>query len=750
MSDNYSHISCAPFLDHECYSGTDNTIVTIKITIKINALEQWNMFKRSQLAILIGATFVSSNIYADTTDNEAIDPEKLMVVTGERANYKADANTGSMRMEMTQLETPGQVTVLDQQLIEDQRATTLGDVLKNDSSVSTGSLNNNFERFSIRGFDLSTSSGYLRDGKQHFSYYRQPIELLDSIEVLKGPAGLLYGQSAPGGLINMVSKKPTKETHIVFSQDLGSDNETRTSIDVSGSLNEEESLRARLVLSQQNYDSWRNYSDGSSPSTDRFVGGLFVEYDINDDVTVSAHYDRTTDDSGADSGSYIVDGETVLGDDYIWDAQWSNTSIEVENVGVGIAAQLNETWTVKASFNNQDYKRNDVESYPDETTYNADTGTYSHASYASDRTDNWIFQTASVDLVGEFKTGSIDHTLLIGTNWVGYSYEQSKYTLSVEDTTVGEATAAATYPDTPSTSSSKYNSYGLYVQDMMTFNEQWQVLAGLRYDIKVTPGDDGEADEKLDAIVPKFAVIYHPVSNGSIYLTYSESFEPQSDVSDSSATNFGAELDPVTGTLYELGSKWELMDDQLFLSGALFQITQENSTIDSYNSDGTYEVAQIGERVHRGAEIAFQGNLTDDLSLSGSGTYLDAKYTVDEDYQGNRPADVPEFSATLWSRYQVTEDTDVNLGIIYVGSRYGDKDNTFKKGAYTRFDAGIAHSFQYDQNLEMVFRFNVENLLDTDYYAGGSTTNGDYGLNGSQNVVIGEERNFIASVQVRY
>jgi iron complex outermembrane receptor protein len=710
-------------------------------------LEKWKMFKRSQLSALISATLASSMLYVNAQEVSEADPEQLMVVSAERANYKAATNTGSMRVEMTQLETPGQVTVINEQLIDEQRASTLGEVLKNDSSVSALGDSRNRERFSLRGFELSSSSGYLRDGKQHWSHYRQPVELLESVEVLKGPAGLLYGQSAPGGLINMVSKKPTAETHMVFSQDIGSDNESRTGLDISGSLNAAQTLRSRLVLSQQNYDSWRSYSDGSNPSTERFVGGLFVDYDINDAITVSAHYDRTTDDGGVDSGAYVVAGNAVLGNDYIWDTQWSNIDNEVENTGVGVNAQLNDNWSLNVSYNYQNFERHDVESYPDEGSYDGST----YDQNGNDRSDHWVFQTASADLVGEFNTGGIGHQLLIGSNWLGYSYDRLQYTLDSSVTTPGEPTDSATINPTGrvTDSSSKYNSYGFYVQDMVTLNEQWQVLAGVRYDLKVTPGDEGESDEKLDAIVPKAALIYHPTNNGSIYVTYSESFEPQSDVSDSNATNDGQSLDPVTGKLYELGTKWELFDKQLLASAAVFEITEENSTINVGSADA-YEVTQTGERVHRGAEIAFQGNLTDDFSLSGTGTYLDAEYTTDANYQGNRPADVPEFSASLWSRYQVTHDTDVNLGATYVGSRFSDAANTFKKDAYTRFDLGLSHTLQYDQNLEMVFRFNVENLFDTEYYAGGGSTGDDYATNGAENVVVGEGRNFMATVQVRY
>ncbi len=146
-----------------------------------------------------------------------------------------------------------------------------------------------------------------------------------------------------------------------------------------------------------------------------------------------------------------------------------------------------------------------------------------------------------------------------------------------------------------------------------------------------------------------------------------------------------------------------------------------------------------------------QGFITEQLSMSGSATYLDAEYAKDEKYEGNRPADVPEYTASVWTRYAFTNSTDANLGAIYVGERYGDAANTFKKDGYARFDLGLSHTIKYDQDLTFVARFNVENLFDTDYLAGGgSTGKNGYATDGASNVVIGEGRNYMATLQVKY
>ncbi|MEL7411270.1 MAG: TonB-dependent siderophore receptor [Pseudomonadota bacterium] len=688
------------------------------------------MFTKSQLALVIGAVLAAPAVAEVQTTDEHL------VVEGREFGYKADTNSTAMRMEMTQLETPGQVAVIDEAVIDEQRASTLGEVLQNDASVSAGGTSRNRERFSLRGFELSSSDGFLRDGRQHWSHYRQPIELLERVEVLKGPSGLLYGKSEPGGLVNMVSKKPTTETQASLSQDIGSNDHSRTVLDVSGALNEEETLRARAILAKESYGSWREYGDGTEPQTDRVVGGLVVEYDITEDIMVSAHYDRTKDDGSVDSGAYIVDGKPVLGDKYIWDAQWSKIDNDVENYGIDINAQVTDNVNVKAGYNRQDFKRFDVESYPKFDMYEED-GTIKHKG--NERSDHWVFDTAYVDVTTDFSLFGTDNTFLVGANYLDYSYDRFMAFHDGEYVPAGETVAKPQPTSSKKWPTSEYDTWGIYAQNMMTINDYWQVLAGVRYDEK-------RSDELTESQVsPKLGVIFHPASNGSIYVQYSESFMPQGTVNSTDYTNDGEELDAERGISYEVGTKWELFDERLLVSGAVFDITLENVALDvkdgvNAGGDVMYKKTQDGEQVHRGAEILAQGFVTEELSLTASAMYLDAEITESADYKGNRPADVPEFSASVWSSYKVQNNTNVNLGLIYEGERYGDAANTFKKDGYARIDMGVSYTHKYDENLDIVTRFNVENLFDTDYLAGGER----------DGVVIGEGRNYMATIQFKY
>ncbi|ELB2196620.1 TonB-dependent siderophore enterobactin receptor PeuA [Vibrio parahaemolyticus] len=697
------------------------------------------MFTKSHLALVIGAVLAAPAVANVQTDEH-------LVVEGREFGYKADTNSTAMRMEMTQLETPGQVAVIDETVIDEQRASTLGEVLRNDASVSAGGTSRNRERFSLRGFELSSSDGFLRDGRQHWSHYRQPIELLERVEVLKGPSGLLYGKSEPGGLVNMVSKKPTTQTQVSLSQDIGSNEHSRTVLDVSGSLNDAETLRARAIFAKENYSSWRTYGDGTKPQTDRVVGGLVVEYDITENIMVSAHYDRTKDEGSVDSGAYIVDGKPVRGDKYIWDAQWSKIDNDVENYGIDINAQVTDNVNVKAGYNRQDFKRFDVESYPKFDNYDKD-GVIRHKG--NERTDNWVFDTAYLDVTTNFSLLGTENTFLVGANYLDYKYDRFMASHA------GEDVAAGTTVTRPGTVRSKkyprreHDTWGIYAQNMMTINDYWQVLAGARYDEK---REDSLTEKQVS---PKLGVIFHPTSNGSIYVQYSESFMPQGEVSNGSRIyiNDGEKLDAERGISYEIGTKWELFDQRLFVSGAVFDITLENISLDVESGKDAsnqllHKKTQGGEQVHKGAELMAQGFVTPELSLTASAMYLDAELKKAERFEGNRPADVPEFSASLWSSYRVQDNTNLNLGLIYEGDRYGDAKNTFKKDGYARIDMGVSYKHKYDENLDIIARFNVENLFDTDYLAGGGSTNGDQ--KGASGVVVGEERNYMATIQFKY
>lgn len=686
----------------------------------------------------------TAKVAADSTEQKALKDIEVIQVKGSYFNgYKVDNANGAMRGNFSLLETAQSVTVIPNTVINEQLATTLGEVLVNDASLTAGSKQRNREVFSLRGFELSSSNGYLRDGHQHWSHYQQPIETLESIEVIKGPSSILYGQSGPGGLINMVTKKPTANNIFNLGIDVDQEGSSRLTLDAGGAITEDESLRYRANLVKQDVTYQREYQNGEQRERERFLGALVVDYDINDDLLVGFHYDKTNDKAGLDTGAWLDDEGNVIGDDKtIRDMSWAFTDITVENYGVDASYIISDAWQVKVGYNEQTFERQRFESAPKKPSDFVEGDSYTSNPY--DRFDDWQFTTTFIDFTGNFELAGVDHNLLIGANYLDYYYGQLRTKNKSDSFEYSAGQAEPPRPDISYTTddslyTSEYDYYGIYIQDLITINQEWQVMIGGRYDKQSKTGADNES------LLPKAGVLYHPSESTTFYASYSEGFEPQGSetINDEEDLNDGMEIDAETSKQYEVGAKWQLLDDRLLLTTAIFDITKSNVLVtEDYqgaNKDINTVTTQVGEQRHKGFEMAAQGAVTDKLFVMTSMMYLDASYDKDEDYTGMTPVDAPEWSASLWSRYELTEDLAINAGAFYEGERFADGDNTVVKDAYTRIDVGATYKINVS-NTDINLRFNVQNLFDTDYLAGGGTSN----------VTVGDGRSYRLAVQVAF
>ena len=341
---------------------------------------------RHSLSLLVLSVLSTSSLAATKM-------ETIEVVGSYFNDYKVDNASGALRTDASLLETAQSVTVIPEIVVNEQLATTLGEVLNNDASLTSGSKQRNRETFNMRGFGLSSSTGYLRDGHQHWSHYQQPIEILERVEVIKGPSSILYGQSGPGGLVNMVTKKPTANRQVNLSADVDQHGSTRFMADASSTLNESESLRGRTILVKQDVNFWRDYASSAERERDRFLGAVVVDYDISEDTLLRVHYDRTDDKTGLDTGAWLNSQGELIGDDKtIYDFSWAFTDIQVENIGVDVRTYLSDNWQVKLGYNEQTFERQRFESAPRKPNDYQVGDSYTSRPY--DRFDDWQFTTA--------------------------------------------------------------------------------------------------------------------------------------------------------------------------------------------------------------------------------------------------------------------------------------------------------------------------------------------------------------------
>jgi iron complex outermembrane receptor protein len=690
------------------------------------------------LAVLVGLTPFSSSANEGSPINNTV--EVIEVKGSYFNNYKVDEANGAMRGNISLLETSQSVTVIPNSVITEQLATTLGEVLTNDASLTAGSKQRNREVFNLRGFSLSSSNGYLRDGHQHWSHYQQPIEILENIEVIKGPSSILYGQSGPGGLVNMVTKKPTAKTLFNIGADVDQEGSSRLTLDVGGSLTDDESLRYRSVLVKQDAKYQREYQNNEQRERDRFLGALVIDYDISEDAMVRVHYDRTDDEAGLDTGSWLDEKGNLIGNEKtIRDMSWAFTDITVENIGVDFNYAFNDQWQVELGYNEQNFKRQRFESSPKKTSNFAEGDTYTSKPY--DRFDDWQFQTAFVDFTGEFTLANVEHQLLIGANSLDYYYGQLKVngeSIDYSSDQIEPSRPDISYKNDDSLYTSEYDYYGVYLQDLITINNQWQVSVGARFDKQKKENANNES------FLPKAGVLFHSDEKTTFYASYSEGFEPQRSekLENDRDLNDGMKLDAMTSKQTEVGTKWQLFDERLLLTAAIFDITKTGKLIsETLNDNPNFDTRteQAGEQRHKGFEIAAQGAINDKLFVMASVMNLDAQYDKDENYQGKTPVDAPEWSASIWSRYEFDDQLAVNIGAFYEGDRFADSNNTITKDAYTRVDVGATYKTVIG-NQAVNFRLNIQNLLDTDYLAG----------DGVSNVTAGDGINYRLATQISF
>lgn len=696
------------------------------------------VFKYSVIGLAVGSALMAMPVIAEVASDKNIE---RINVTGRTFNdYKVGSASGAMRGDIDLMDTPQSVNVIPDFVTDEQLATNLAEVLVNDSSVTAGTTRWNRQVFSIRGFELDSGNGYLINGHQQWSHYVQPIETLQQVEVLKGPSSMLYGQSGPGGLVNMVTKKPTYDSMLDLGFDTDGYGSTRAQLDAGGSLNDAQSIRYRGVLVKQDTKYWREYSTtDENQERDRWLGYLNLEFDISDDVLLSVKYDHTQDKAGIDAGGWLDKQGNVIGErKTVWDAPWAFTDNTVSNLGADLTWQMSDDWKVKVGYNDQQFNRQRFDSAPQ---YTEDPFTKGYSIKPFDRYDDWQHKTAFVDFTGEFALAGMEHQFLIGANYLDYFYQQQIQRGATQTVISGQAVIEPDldYHNGKKGTPSEYKYYGFYLQDLMTLNEQWKLLAGVRYDEQKKDG----YGENSYAVSPKFGVIYSPMSNGNIYVNYSKSFTPQGAVNNEFDVNDGLNLKPEYGIQYELGTKWELFDDSLLLTAAVFDITLENITISEKLSapigDYTDITTQGGEQKHRGFEMGAQGQIGDSWFVTSSMMYLDAEYQTGDAREGKTPIDAPEWSANIWTRYEVTDNFAMNFGAIYVGERFADLDNTITKDGYVRFDIGAAYTMDI-MGKDVSLRANVRNLFDTDYIDGGQ-----YNM-----VTIGQDRNFSVAVEAKF
>ncbi len=640
-----------------------------------------------------------------------------IVVTGEQeGGYRVPNTTTGTRTDTPLRDIPLSIQVVPQEVIEDRNVTELGDALETVGGVvSAGGRGTSVfgANFLIRGFDVSDS--IFRDGIPYFSLAPLSTNDIERVEVLKGPASVLFGQGEPGGVINLISKKPLNEPFYSASFTAGNFDTYRGNLDFSGPLNASRTVKYRLNISYENYDSFRNFVDG-----ERLVVSPTLAWDIGPNTSINFYGQYTNNQETIDEGIVAFeDGIVDVPRDRFLGEEFGEFEQEQFNLGYTLNHRLSENWSIRQALQYTQYKP--IRFAPLFDSFNEETGELSRLEYYADGTYNRFFTNAEV--VGKFNTGSIQHQLLFGTEY-RRNTEDPRFQFSDLYTSINVFNPIYTgvpYEIAPDFfRDDSIDTIGVYLQDQIDLLPNLKVLAGIRYDYVdqfrtvQNLGEPRQEFEQTDSdFSPRFGIVYQPIETISLYASYTTSFNP------SSAASLNADdstFDPETGRQFEVGIKADLFD-RLSLTFAAFDIRRQNvSTPDPENR--LFSI-QTGEVASRGLELNLGGEILPGWNITASYTYLDAFVSKDTDNINNKLANVPDNQISLWTTYQIQqgnlEGLGFGLGLFYVSERQGDLDNTFELPNYFRTDAALF----YKRN-NWRAQLTIENLFDVEYFSSAS------------------------------
>ncbi|MBD8257843.1 TonB-dependent siderophore receptor [Pseudomonas fluorescens] len=634
--------------------------------------------------------------------------------------YHATRSASATRTDTAIHETPQSISVVSKDVVEDLGATRLQDAL--DYAGGVGRANNfggqGLTTFTVRGF---TTGEFYRNGFPiNRGYPNMPdANTIERLEVLRGPATMLYGRGDPGGTFNVVSKQPLAERTVTLGSQLNDQGMKRGTLDASGPLDEEGRLAYRLNVVGEGGDTFRDHVE-----TERYGVTPVITWQATDDTKVTFEGDFMRNNHPLDRGLTRFPNQrgTPSRDTFWGDKDAGKLHNDNNMAQLRFEHVLNDNWTLGGGFQWLDgsLKGNAIEANGP-GSLGADGRTLQrNFNY---RKLEWTDKDYQLNLTGHFSTGGFDHTLLTGIEYEDYDYKSiiqrssaaaGTYPIDIFDPVYGQTRPALTR--TPTHDKENLKTYAAFVQDQVALTERLKVLAGARFerfehDYQNYVGKSWQAAD--NAVTPRVGVIYDLTDTVAVYADAARSFKPNT-----GASREGGGFAPEKGKSYEMGIKWEALDRQLSVDAAIYQI-EKKSVLTTDPVDNTFSVA-AGQVRSRGFDLNVAGNLTPEWRVIGGYAYVDAEVTRDNTLRsGTRLMNIPRNSFSLLNVYEFQDGALKGLGLgaggKYVDQRAGQTANTaFSMDAYTVVDL-LGY---YKVNERVRLNLDVKNLFNREYEEG--------------------------------
>ncbi len=680
----------------------------------------------SSLLLTLAALTLTSTDHAVATDRDPSAIEEVIV----QGQYLYSDKSASVKTPTPIIDVPQSLSILTGEQIQAQAFQNFGDVLRYTPGLSISQGEGHRDAIIVRGVE-STADFFIDGLRDDVQYYR-PLYNVEQIEVLRGSNALLFGRGGGGGVINRVQKKPVSGEQ--FSAiNIGADTfgAHHTWLDTNGSLTDRAAFRINAY--HQALGNHRDEYDGTS-----FAINPTLQVELGDRSQLVVSYEYVDDDRVVDRG---VPSENTGGtenrplegfeDTFFGSADENETTLEAHILRARLDHQFNSALHGNFTVQYADYDKMYQNLYPSEavTLANGIPTSVELDGYRDTTTrENLI---AQANLVAEFATGSVKHTLLIGIETgqqdtanarddnVFATNGDDQYAFPFSDPL---AIPAFGFTNPARNRESEVRIASIYIQDEIHLSDQFIAVLGGRYDsfdidvLDIIEENDGDAvggrfQREDNEITPRLGLIYKPADNISAYASYSETFLPRS--GDQFLTlNLDTESTrPQFFENREVGLKWDIRP-ALSLTAAVFELQRESYTsVDPENQD---QLIVVEGSTTTGFELQLTGQLTDRWTINTGYARLDGEVDSADGggNDGNATRQTPEHMLSLWNHFQVNDRLALAIGATYQDSFFVREDNSVEVPSYTRIDAAA----YYQLNAATKLQLNVENLLDEDYF----------------------------------
>ncbi|MCJ2368117.1 MULTISPECIES: TonB-dependent siderophore receptor [Aeromonas] len=630
--------------------------------------------------------------------------DETMTVVGKRSQHEEVATA-------TRTNTPAKLVPQAIDSVKASELTAFGQPTLSEALTGIPGVNasgdTRFDGVNIRGF--SASNDFYLDGFRDDMQYTRDLGNTERVEVLKGPAAVLYGRGSTGGIVNRVSKKPQKGLESSVSAQVGSFDSRRLAADLNGEAGEQ--VQVRLNLAQEDKDSFRN-----GVTSKRTLLAPSVNWEINDKLNWLLQYERNEHDRTPDRGIPGVNGRPAdVPKEYVYsDTRRDFIDDVAQSTRSRLSWDINDQWQLR-----QQLGYTSLDSQFDNTYVTSVKGDkVTRARWQQDLKANSLISNTEVE--GQLQTGPVEHRLLVGfeQNWQERTPKLYQNATAIPAGNLYDPGSLPTYDGAMKLSSDanhKVRGYGLYVQDQLSLGD-WHLLAGLRRDDFTVTSRRNDLNKEetvsVSSLSPRLGLVWNPIEEHSFYASYSKTFTPVGgELIGITPGDKNNNLDPQHTRLYEGGVKSDWLDGRLATTLSLYRLEMYNKR--SKDPLDPTKVILTGLQRTEGIELSARAQLTDELYLRGGIAIQDAEQVkADADLQGKRPMNVSRQNGELFAGYQSGKQGWFGeTGVTAVGDRFADNANTTTLPGYARFDARAGYRWQQWET-----QLSVENLTDHDYF----------------------------------